>query len=503
MKQPSASLQREHHLTATMFFVAACVGLPLVFIATAQAPYRLTSLLLVLLILTYSGSHLTALIAAGAKRPMQGVFWLFAYIAMGVAPLAQITTGLHQRLADAATLPVAYGIVIIGLVSYDIGVLLAGKRQSEREDSFLTNPPRTSLRVARLRVVSYIALTVTAYNIAQNGIAVYFSSRQEGVAALEAAAGDSEGQAVRAIISAMGSVPQLVALMCWILVAASQRRASQRVTVETKAWIAVLGSLLLVTNNFVVASRFWILTILIAVFFAIPWVRASLYRSALVGGAVAAIVVFPLTDVFRLSADYRDKYGFQSRGIIENLAVKDFDQMVMIANGIWYADNSGFHYGSQMLGNFLFWVPRSIWPEKPIDTGVEIGTAMAQVNVNLSSPLWIELYVDLAIPGVVVGFILLGLLSRRADGFFVISNRGFFTSVSALQVLVPLIAGYQFILLRGPLLQSMGRLAVMLALVWFIFARTGTTGRGDTRLVGKRRRANDVSHTVVPAASSW
>jgi oligosaccharide repeat unit polymerase len=454
-----------------MFFLAACVGLPVVFLLVATADYEPASALLVIMILVYSGSHMTALIARGAKRPMQGVFWLFVYITMGVAALAQVTTGLSQRVADPATLPVAYGIVLTGLVAYDIGHLIAGRKQSAREGAFAERPPRTEIRVARVRWVSLLALAVSAYNVASNGLGVYFSSRQESVAALEFAAGDSEGQATRAIISALGSVPQLVALLCWIVIAAAQHRKAGKATIETKAWIFILGAVLLLTANVFSASRFWVLTIAISVFFVVPWVRSSLYRFALFGGAVAAIAVFPLSDVFRLSAEYRDIYGFQSRGIIENLAVKDYDQMVMTANGVWYTDAVGFHYGEQMLGNLLFWVPRSIWPNKPIDTGVEIGTAMAQVNVNLSSPLWIEFFIDLGIPGVIIGFALFGFLSRRADGFFEISNAGFFTSPSALQVLVPLLAGYQFILLRGPLLQSMGRLAVMLLLIWFIFAR--------------------------------
>lgn len=469
MKQ--ASTKKQSHLTAILFGLAAGVGLPIVFLATARPGYDPAAATLVLILLAYAAAHLTALIWAGKKRPMQGVFWLFAYIAMGAAPLAQVTTGLSQRVMDPSTLVPAYFITLTGFIAYDIGNLLAGRREADREAMFEEKPSRTDLRVGRLRIVSFIALGVTAYNIATNGIAIYFSSRQETSAALDAAAGDSEGQAIRGLLSAMGSVPQLVALLCWIVLAASQRRTNGKTTFEAKVWIVVLLAVLMLTNNIFSASRFWVLTIAVAVFFVIPWVKPGLYRFALIGGAMAAIAVFPLLDVFRLSAEYREQYGFVSRGLIENLAVKDYDQMVMAANGVWYVGQAGFHWGAQMLGNLLFWVPRSIWPDKPIDTGIEIGTAMAQQNVNLSSPLWIEFYVDLAIPGVVIGFVLFGFLSRRADGYFAIANARFSAPVGALQVLVPLIAGYQFILLRGPLLQSMGRLAVMLVLVWFLFAR--------------------------------
>ena len=60
------------------------------------------------------------------------------------------------------------------------------------------------------------------------------------------------------------------------------------------------------------------------------------------------MLAFPLLDVFRMSSERRAVYGFESRGVIENLAVKDYDQMVMIANGLWYVDDRGHHFGMQM-----------------------------------------------------------------------------------------------------------------------------------------------------------
>lgn len=55
--------------------------------------------------------------------------------------------------------------------------------------------------------------------------------------------------------------------------------------------------------------------------------------------------------------------------ITYTLSTKDYDQTTMAANGVTYADQNGHTYGYQMLGAATFWVPRSIWPSKPIDTG--------------------------------------------------------------------------------------------------------------------------------------
>jgi peptidoglycan/LPS O-acetylase OafA/YrhL len=106
----------------------------------------------------------------------------------------------------------------------------------------------------------------------------------------------------------------------------------------------------------------------------------------------------------------------------------------------------------------LFWVPRGIWPTKPLDSGVEVGLWMSSANVNLSSPLWAEAWINFGVPGVVVTLALLGLVSRRFDSGFGAGK----VSANAVGYLgVSILAGYMFILLRGSLLQSMGRLMVL------------------------------------------
>lgn len=435
-------------------------------------------------LLLYTGGQLTALIYRGEKRPMQGVFWLFAYITMGVAPLAQVATGLHQRLAESGQMIWAYGLVFVGLLSYDVGTAIAKRRDATVAAAMhfeAAKVSRSELNIGRLTIVSFATLAITGFNILQRGLTSYFTSRQESASVFADVVGESDGQATRALLSALDAVPQLIVLLAWILVFHQQRAAVGRSTFSTKLWILLFIGANAVVNNPITNSRFWALTVAVSILFVIPWVRPAMYRTTLIGGAAAAVLVFPLSDVFRLSSQYRAQYGFESRGIVENLAVKDYDQMIMIANGLWYVDDQGFHFGEQMLGNVLFWVPRSLWPTKPVDTGVDIGTAMGAVNVNLSSPLWIELFVDFGVLGVILGFALVGYWSRRGDTAFMRQTMALPGGATAVSIIVPIIAGYQFILLRGPLLQSMGRLVTMTLIVLFVFSRVraGTDARAS------------------------
>jgi hypothetical protein len=80
---------------------------------------------------------------------------------------------------------------------------------------------------------------------------------------------------------------------------------------------------------------------------------------------------------------------------------------------------------------------------------------------NLSAPLQAEAYIDGGISLVVVLFVALGCVTgwfeRRA------SNAGALTSYIAL--IVPIVAAYQVIMLRGSLLQSMSGFVTILVIV--------------------------------------
>jgi hypothetical protein len=171
------------------------------------------------------------------------------------------------------------------------------------------------------------------------------------------------------------------------------------------------------------------------------------------------------------------------------IATKDYDQSTMTGNGVWFVENAGHTAGRQLLGAVLFWVPRTLWPSKPVDTGTLIGIAMQDRNVSLSGPLWLEFWIDFGYPGLIVGFAAVGYGANRLDGAFSSRIDSARRSVYASDIFMPMIAGYTFILLRGSLLQAMSRLAVIVAVCWFVGGKpvelpedvaTGQRGRIDS-----------------------
>lgn len=439
-------------------FLCFAVAIPLILRATSEVPYTETDFLIRYSVLLYSAARLSTILWKDQVRPVAGIFWMFVYICLGVVPLAQLSTGASTILAvqvDDATLHAASAVTLLGCLSFDLAYHLRIFRGLEGPA-----PIRTLRSMDTLRVFALLAILGALGYMAQvGGIGVFFASRQEASQALDQVSPDS-GQAVRAIISAFGSVSCLVALIFYIHVLRLRRSCLQLLDIGLIAALVVLN---VIINNPISNSRYWTLAVIFGLVMPLIAARKSLFNLAIIGGIVAAIFLFPLSDVTRRAAGAGTMV--QADSVWRMISTKDYDQFTMLANTLGFTHDEGLTWGYQFLGALLFWVPRVIWKTKPFDSGVEVGEWMRSVNVNLSSPLWAEAWINFGVAGVIITFALLGLLGRRLDSGF---GAGALSSGSVGYLGVSIFSGYMFILLRGSLLQSMGRLMILALAIVFL-----------------------------------
>lgn len=451
-------------------FLCFAVAVPLVLRMTSEASYTDTDFLIRYSVLLYSAFRLSVILWKDVVRPIAGVFWMFVYICLGVVPLAQLSTGASTILAvqvDDATLHVTTAITLLGCVSFDIAYQLRLVRSAGA-----TDPVHTLRSMDTLRLFTVIAVLGGLAYVAQvGGVGVFFASRQEASQALDLVSPDS-GQAVRAIVSAFGSVTCLVALVFYIH---ALRRLRDSMNLFDVALMTVLVVLNVIVNNPVSNSRYWTLAVVFGLVMPLIGSRKSFFNLAIIGGIVAAVFVFPLSDITRRTAGVGAV--LQADSVWRMISTKDYDQFSMLANTLGFTHDEGLTWGNQFLGALLFWVPRVIWPTKPLDSGVEVGQWMSSVNVNLSSPLWAEAWINFGVVGVIVTFALLGLLGKRLDAGF---GEGVLSAGAVGYLGVSIFSGYMFILLRGSLLQSMGRLMILALAIAFL---SGTVKRklGDSQ----------------------
>jgi hypothetical protein len=449
--------------------LALSVFLPLVVAVQPGAGVRDAAYWLQLALTMYAGARLSAMILTSRRKLLQGAFWLFVYMAMGVAPLAQAVLGQVPApvVGPRSDLTGAVALVLIGCTAFDVGALLARHRPGDEGDAEVRPVLVHRQRLALLVLLAFAGSAVLVVGL--GGPAVFFSSRQEIIADLQDTGVSQAGsQAGQAFLRGFGTVPVLIAMLVYTRRLVTSRRARR-----SPAWIAVWTALVavnVIVNNPVSNPRFWFLTVLFSLLFTVFPVSAAMYRSALSLGVVAALVVFPFADRFRY--DDRNYRPLQTTSVLEPLAVKDYDQMGMFANTITFVrSGEGHTYGRQLAGAVLFAVPRSVWPGKPLDTGVLVGQWTGAVNTNLSSPVWAELWVDAGPAGMAAGLLGMGYAAARVDRRHARRATRRAPPGSLICLVVPLIAGYSFILLRGPLLQASGRVAIALCCILLIMTR--------------------------------
>ncbi|MFD5319711.1 O-antigen polymerase [Streptomyces sp. NPDC127098] len=457
--------------------IGGLVGiLPLAVAAQPGEGVRDTTFWLQLVVACYAGVRLSAMVLSGRRRLVQGAFWLFCYLAMGIAPLAQSVLGRDPTpvLGPRGDTQLATMLVLCGMVAFDVGALLARHRPATRG---ARRPPATVHRT-RLYVLVAFAYLASALLIVQlGGPAVFFASRQEISATLSEATGAeaSGGEAGNALLRGFGTVPAMLALLFLTRWMVTSRRARRQPSVVLPwAGLVVINA---IVNNPISNPRYWFLTVLFALLFTVFPRSTVMYRAALALGVVIALLVFPFTDRFRYDENGRQPVEAQS--FMEPLVIKDYDQVGMFANTITYAaDGNGHTYGRQVTGAALFFVPRDMWPAKPQDTGFLVGGWMGTNSANLSSPLWAELWLDFGPLGMTAGFLGIGYLAARTDRGYVRRTLDDPSPGNVLAVVAPVLAGYSFILLRGSLLQASGRIGIaVLCLLLVTTFRPGQRSR--------------------------
>lgn len=436
--------------------------LPALIAAQPGTGSRDTAYWLQLVLTCYAGARLATMILSTRRRLLQGVFWMFVYIAMGVAPFAQAVIGQTPTpmVGPRSDLVTAIALILVGCAAFDLGALLASRRPLRRRTTARGGGggPATAHPV-RLRLLVLLAFAASAYYVLKlGGPAVFFSSRQEISASVaESGVASGESNVGSAFLKGFGTVPALLALLFFTRRLVTSRRA-RRSPSTVLVWVA-LAAVNLVVNNPISNARYWFLTVLVSLLFTAFPSSAAMYRSVLAMGVIGALVLFPYADRFRYDdSGYRP---VQSSSVFEPLATKDYDQTVMFANTISWVDTRGHTYGRQLAGSAFFFVPRAAWSGKPEDTGVRVGQWMGMNMTNLSAPLWTEFWVDFGAPGLIGGLALIGYAAARTDRRYAraVSRDGPGPG-SVLAIAAPLIAGYTFILLRGPLLQAVGKLAI-------------------------------------------
>lgn len=227
----------------------------------------------------------------------------------------------------------------------------------------------------------------------------------------------------------------------------------------------VLFALNIIINNPFSYPRFMLFTMLFGLFvlYTFRKVKASLvYISIFFLG----LPLFQILNIFRRSYydisqnnTFKFNWDFLFRG--------SFDPYENFIHTINYVGQLGIVCGKQLAGALLFFVPRSIWTEKPVGSGTFIAYTLEKkydvTHFNIGIPLISEMYLNFHIAGILIGAVFYGVITGWLDKNYwlsqeenVLEQNSLNRNLTFYSLLYPFLLGLYLFHLRGDFISSYG-----------------------------------------------
>lgn len=406
-----------------------------------------------------SAARFAWLLGNGERRLFEVMFWGYSYSFLGLAPLVQLRENDWPDTVprvDITYTAAAALIVIVGCGAFLAGAGLDNATKLGRRRA----APRRSQEIARtftinnsrLLLLCGFAIFANMYYLSKIGSVILFLKSRTDAFELESRAwGEANVGVIMRSCSCMALLVAFIALMRFRkeakLAIAGGEKISSTVMRSNLVLIVVVGLLLANAMNPISNARYLSGTAILAAATAFGlFATTRRFRATSCGFLIGLLVIFPLADAFRVSTQAQLK----ATNPIESLLSPDYDSFAELMNGYLVGVQQGIVPGKQLSGVLLFWLPRSLWTDKPVDTGIYIANMRGYPFTNLSAPLWIEFYLNGGWIPLAAGMFVLGYALHRWDTR--LDNEfDVYRMPGLVGCILPF---YMMILLRGSLLQA-------------------------------------------------
>lgn len=199
-------------------------------------------------------------------------------------------------------------------------------------------------------------------------------------------------------------------------------------------------------------------------------IKKNNVRNFLILTSITFIIIFPLSSIFTHS-QYGMNYFFNNLKnsidwsvIIQQFKELHFDAYANLNVAIEYVSIYGVFLWKQFIGAILFFIPRGLWNNKPISSGMLTGNyLMSNYGFhfnNIASPITAEGYYNFGIIGIIVFAFILSKWSKISYKWL---NRNNYYSLIAWYMIIHL-----FFLMRGDLMNGIAYLIGPLSALYFM-----------------------------------
>lgn len=449
--------------------------------------------------------RLSWIIASRERRLFEAMFWIFSYAFLGLAAVAQLRDSLWPPTVprmDSSLVVMACALILIANVAFLGGAVLERLQYRIRSEldlrhniDFAGRAEMFTIDHSRLLLLTAVATVLNLYYLSKVGVIQFLESRDEAFATYERIwAPGSVGVMIRAA-SFMALLVALVALVRYrreaqaaAAAGAPEPIARLRLNAFLIFGIAVLtaNSMNPISNARYQAGTAILSALAVMGFFATP----RRYRLSMTAFLVALLVVFPFADAFRTSRSFTLK----ANNPVDSLASADYDSFAQIMNSMLIVSRTGVQFFHQLMGVPLFWVPRQLWPDKPVDTGIYLANQRGYNFTNLSAPWWGELYINGGWALLVIAMFALGYALHKWDTR-IDQDLGTFGVPGILGSIYPFLL---MIFLRGSLIQATPYFVFSAGCAFFVMKWRRGKARQVSTLPGRPAAATvrEVTHAV-------
>ena len=231
-------------------------------------------------------------------------------------------------------------------------------------------------------------------------------------------------------------------------------------------WLTALLIAALVLNFPLALPRYLSFTIymawLLAAGFAV-WRRRHFFTLVVLAMLLLAGPVISITRYAGI--DMGERLADPAKMFKTAFLISDFDAYSSLCRVMQYTGQHGATGGRQLAGVALFFVPRALWPAKPIGSGAFLFTELGYEFKNVSCAFLGEGYINFGWAGsLIFTVVMAGIIGLYDRYYWTRASRG----MSYPRLFYLVLIGMMFFLLRGDLLSSFAYTAGLCVVGWMV-----------------------------------
>lgn len=376
------------------------------------------------------------------------IFYLFSLFFFGIAPLLQFYNGASFFGARKITESEYYFmniLIIIILLLYQIFYNYFYKKNLKQKRINFVEKLQIDDKLNILQSILLILLSLFSFLLV-------YRANNSNILSMLFRGGDFKESVEMSSVTALiiFRVFQPIAMMCLLYYISSK---SKNVIV----YIALI-ILALITCSPLGMARFSVAAMYIPLILLIlPLIRKKNVFSIVF--ILGLLIVFPFLNNFRNFSGSELTIGFDFEMFLQG----HFDSYQNFA--IIVSDNM-VTWGRQLMGVILFWIPRSVWPNKPIGSGAFLADEQGFIFSNVSCNFFAEGYINFSFIGILLFIILLSFSTARLDKmYWTVSAKD---KYNYFNVIYYVLIGMLFFMLRGDLMSSFAYTIGFLFSIWLV-----------------------------------